>query len=155
MLSGGNPSGARLDRVWNRIEERVVPKRSRSLLRIFLGAMVPVAAVIALLFFNLPGELRERGVGAPLLEATCGSSDAPCRVGEPVHLRLMPGRGVAYVYLLERDQRRLLAGPIALADEAVPVPVKITPEDRDIAERIRIQAMIGETPHTLVLHVVP
>jgi hypothetical protein len=155
LLSGGHPSGARLDRVWSEIEPKVAPRRSRSVLALLFGA-VPVAAVLALVFFTLPGGFKERGLDAPLAEATCGSSDAPCRVGEPVHLRLMPGSGEAYVHLVEKSERKLLAGPLRLSErESVPVPVKITPEERDIADRIRLEITVGESFHTLVLTVVP
>jgi hypothetical protein len=157
LLARGNPSGPRLDRLWDGIAPQVVTRRGwlqgwRKTGLAGLLALVPVAAGLVL-YLGQPSGFVARGGSRnapPALEATCGSDAAPCRVGLPVYLRLAArgDGGVVYVRLRGPGAAdRVLAGPLSpSATDAVPVPVRLVPEAVDVETGLDLEAVWRERP---------
>jgi len=149
LLARGQPGGPRLDRIWDQVAPQVVaaphkvPWWQRGWMMFI--PLVPVAALV--LFMVLPSSdgLTPRGISRvpPLLETTCGIAATPCKVGDPVYLRLVARRadGVVYVRLLATSGATPVAGPLpARGDEAVAVPARLVPDAADVARGLDVEA---------------
>lgn len=155
LLADGQPGGPALEAVWARVKgdlnAATQAEASGSLwqrLGTRFGVAVAGLAVAAAVVFAvaLPGGndgLRARGGDSdgPVLEATCGSSANPCRVGEPVFLRLHGAESAHQVKLelvTARGRVDLAGGLPVSADQTLAVPRKIRPEVSDIESGVII-----------------
>lgn len=156
LLARGQPSGPRMDRLWERLAPQVVERPARVTLLAWLRSLgvtliplAPVTAVVLLLVANpVTPPLIERGEHKPmppLLETTCGTVDQPCHVGVPIYLRLAPrhAEGVVYVRLKQQDgSATLLAGPLPVKEQTpVAVPVRLVPEENDVGAGLELEAL--------------
>lgn len=162
MLAQGHTAGPELDRMWEKIAPQVkqTGKRDRRTTARRLSLLaIPIVAASAL-FFLWPRQTNIQGRGedlqGPLLQATCGEVESPCRVGQPIFLKLWSSKfkGTVAVTLLSGQATRLLYGPAHLGDLTLPVQLK--PETSDIKGGIALQLLYspyvqlpGDTPPSL------
>lgn len=152
---GGRPSGPRLDEIWRRLEPEVAPRRmpwSFSGWRVWLAVPVAAAAALMVVLLRPPqgNPWTARGQTAVVLDANCGpTKEAPCRVGQPVYLRILPAneKAVAYVLHVQGQTRELLAGPLAVStQDPTALPVKLFPEPGDVSTGIRLEVLAVRDP---------
>jgi hypothetical protein len=154
LLAGGQPGGPALDAVWARVKadlhDRPSPAEQGLLQRwgarfgvLFAGLAAAAAVVFAV---ALPSDrgLQARGgeQGAPVLEATCGSTTQPCPVGEALFLRLHGAERAFRVDLAlvtRQGAVPLLSRLPIAADQTFAVPRKIRPEVSDIDNGVIVE----------------
>jgi hypothetical protein len=170
-LAQGRPAGAEREALWSRVSTTLrlsenphnapAPAAARPgfLRRHFkalaLGFAPTMAAATALILLTInPRQhlatvdnsapiVASRGAASdsPRLEATCGSAESPCRVGDVVSLRLHNARaeGYAAVVLEFDNQRQPIYGPVFLVgDQSVAIPAQLVVEERDGAQGIHL-----------------
>lgn len=148
LLNQGRPSGPRLDRVWENISPTLQPQGSASRaarwwMRVGWG-LVPVAALGAVLVMVRPAGFQARGEpDAPvvMMQGSCGTTDAPCRVGQPVFLKVgaSPAGGVATVLQVSTQGRTVVASVPLDRVVHTPLPVKLVPDARDVTDGLRLE----------------
>jgi hypothetical protein len=154
LLADGQLGGPALDAVWARVRSDLCADDPASASSVWqrLGARFGVAiaglaaAAAVIVAVVLPGDdgLRARGgeQGAPVLEATCGSAAHPCRVGEPVFLRLHGAENdhrVDLSLMTRQGPMSLVSGLPVTADQTLAVPRKVRPELSDIDSGVIIE----------------
>lgn len=150
LLSGGKESGPRVDRLWARLDAQLdaqdaaARKPASKAWWWLLPVLVPAALVLMVWRVEPGSTVMERGTQEPTpptLQSSCGTSQEPCLVGQPIYLRLMPHTGTGVVYVVLRgESTRLLAGPIESRAEVVPLPIKITPDETDVDHGLLVEA---------------
>jgi hypothetical protein len=155
LLAQGMLAGPEADRLWERIAPKVTavdPWWVRTFRR--GGFLVPVLAAGVLVILLRPqetGEFRERAASFSVaVEATCGSANNPCRVGQPVYFHAVapPDQDQVVLYVVIRDASgpSLLTGPTMIPQGPWPLNVKIAPETADVASGIELNWWVVGTP---------
>lgn len=158
LLARGKPSGPRLDRIWQRVEKQVVKKPAPLAWWKVMGMVfTPLGAVTAVWMLGVVPRpqvngMQERGgaVVPPQLEASCGTPESPCRVGQPIYLRLLPRHveGVVYVRMRSVDGTLLpVAGPLTVnPTSVVPLPSRLVPDAQDVRTGLDVEAVWRPQP---------
>jgi hypothetical protein len=152
LLNRGQPSGPRLDQVWERLEPQVTAAARVARPAWWRWAWAPAAVfACALLVVVRPSGFRERGAVLPgaTVEATCGSADTPCRVGQPLFARVHVGAtgGVATVVVRSSTGRALLAdGLVTEPSSTTLLPAKVIPDAQDAAGGLELVLFWSDAP---------
>ena len=143
VLNRGRPSGPRMDALWERIAPKVEPRRKPWWRLAGLWTLVPAVAAGVVLWVMPEAPFRARGVAAEaLVEASCGSAEVPCHVGQPVFLRVVAGSssGVASVLLVSSKGMTWLGAPVAVPPSGeTALPVKVLPDHEDLEDGLSLQ----------------
>ncbi len=153
LLNRGQPSAPHVDALWRRIQPHTVPARKPWWQAGWLWALVPAAAAgMALLMVEQP-QFRARGGSdaAALVEASCGTVEQPCHVGQPAFVRVLPrasGSGVATVLLQSQAGRAWLGDAVEIKmDGSTTLPVKVLPDQDDVQQGLSV--VVFRTPVAL------